>query len=95
VRLLATGIFLPWLVAGCLYTIRSTSGGRKEARRECVASARGSGLTVLDLSSARWLGAGQHEVMLTVERGGVPQPPLRCVYDQRERVADLKPVPVR
>lgn len=95
VRWLATGIGLPFLAAGCLYTIHSTSGGRKEARRECLASARNSGFTVLDLSAAKWLGAGQHEVLLTVERDGVRQPTLRCVYDQRERTADLQIPAVR
>ena len=94
-RWLATGIVLPFLAAGCLYTVRSTSGGRKEARRECLASARGSGYTVLDLSAAKWLGAGKHEVLLTVERGGVSQPTLRCVYDQRDRLVDLQIPTVR
>jgi hypothetical protein len=60
-----------------------------------VAAARGSGFTVLDLSAAKWLGAGKHEVLLTVERSGVPQPTLRCVYDQRDHVTDLQTPPVR
>jgi len=94
-RWLATGIVVPFLAAGCLYTIRSTSGGRKEARRECVASARNNGYSVLNLSEAKWLGAAKHEVMLTVEKAGSPQQTLRCVYDQRDHVTDLQTPEVR
>jgi len=67
----------------------------KEARRECVASARNNGYSVLNLSEAKWLGAAKHEVMLTVEKAGSPQQTLRCVYDQRDHVTDLQTPEVR
>ena len=88
-------IFVAAVLTGCISSIRSTSGGRKEARRECLRVARGISWDVLDISEAKFLGSAHYEVLLTVERDGVPRQQLRCAYDYREGTTDLSPVPTR
>jgi hypothetical protein len=80
---------------GCITAFFSTSGGRREARRECLQSARGASWTVIDISEAEFLGSARYEVVLTVEREGVPRQPLRCTYDTRDRVVQLGPAETR
>jgi hypothetical protein len=81
------------VLSGCANTFRSTDGARRESRRECLAFTRSLGWTVTDIGSARWLGGGQHEVQLTVEKPGTPSRVLRCVYDGRTRFADFPDEP--
>ncbi|MFN8573520.1 MAG: hypothetical protein U0132_15810 [Gemmatimonadaceae bacterium] len=81
------------LTSGCLTYVKSTSGGRKEARRECLADARAAGLTVLQIGEAVFQGAGRYEVPLTVEKEGTPAHAVACVYDFREAKTDFHNVP--
>ncbi len=81
------------LTGGCITYVKSTSGGRREARRECLADARAGGLTVLQIGEAEFKGAGRYEVALTVEKEGTPAHPVSCVYDFREGKTDFHDVP--
>ena len=88
-RSIAMTLVASLVLEGCFYAVHSTASGRREARRECLGSARARGWTVDDISEARWLGAARHEVLMTIERGGAPAERMRCVYDQREHLVDL------
>jgi hypothetical protein len=80
------------LVAGCLSAMRSTSSGRREARRACLAAARTAGWRVIDISDALFKGAARYGVTLVVERDSIPRRPLQCAFDSRLSTADLQPV---
>lgn len=83
-------IVLP--MAACLSAIRSTEGGRREARRECLQYARNEGWHVIDIGAAVFRGTGRYDVDLLVSRDSVPQQAVRCVYDIRAGVSHLTSV---
>ena len=86
-------LLLPLLgVAACLSAIRSTEGGRKEARRECLAAARNAGWRVLNISNAQFKGSGVYEVEMLVEKDSISQRPLGCSYEYRTSTSTLRPV---
>ena len=84
------GVLFVVAAAGCLGGIRSTSGGRRESRRECLAAARNAGWRVVNIGDAEFKGAARYEVTLVVERDSVPRQSLRCAYDSRLGLSDLK-----
>ena len=86
------GVLFVVTTAGCLGGLRSTTGGRRESRRECLAAARNAGWRVVDIGAADFKGAARYEVTLVVERDSVPRQSLRCAYDFRLGLADLKKV---
>ncbi len=78
--------------AACLSSIRSTEGGRREARRECLAAARNAGWRVIDISDAQFKGSARYDVSLVVETDSVRRQPLACAYDSRHRISELRSV---
>ena len=79
-------------VSGCLSSVHSTQGGRREARRECLAAARNIGWRVLDIGDAVFKGAARYEVNLVVEKDSVPRESLNCAYDSRAGLSELRKV---
>jgi hypothetical protein len=77
------GVVLLFATIGCLTGMRSTSGGRRESRRECLHAARDAGWRVIDIGDAEFKGAARYEVTLVVEKDSVPRQSLRCAYDSR------------
>lgn len=82
-RARAAGVFL-LLTAGCITSMRSTAGGRREARRECLAAARNGGWRVIDIGEAIFKGAANYQVSLIVEKDSIPRQTLSCAYDTRQ-----------
>jgi len=74
----------------CITSLRSTDGGRRESRRQCLAAARDAGWRVVDIGQAQFKGAARYEVSLVVEKDSVPQQTLTCAYDLRTAVSDLR-----
>lgn len=74
----------------CVSALRSTEGGRREARRQCLAAARAAGWKVMDIGPAQFKGSARYEVSLVVEMDTVPRQTLTCAYDLRTSVSDLR-----
>ncbi|MFN8582117.1 MAG: hypothetical protein U0163_14230 [Gemmatimonadaceae bacterium] len=85
-------VVLLLLTMGCISYVKSTSGGRKEARRECLAAARAKGWNVLNISDAVFRGAAHYEVQLATGQPGSTAVNIICSYDFREHTVDLRQV---
>lgn len=75
--------------AGCYSYVFATNGGRREARRECLAAVRAKGQNVVQIGDADWRGSGKYEVLLTVATDSTSRTTLKCNYDFRNRATEI------